>query len=179
MKTSMPLKQLLEALFFISILVICGVGLTTGGIIQLVRAKTSVNWPTAPGKVVTSWIEEEEDVSDKGEVVIMYTAHIEYEFVAKGKTFKGNRVAYGDYSSNSASHARSILNRYPLGKAVSVYYRPDNPTDCLLEPGLKLQSWAFFGAGLFVSLIAALAINRLLNDLSSPTKWQFTQEKIE
>jgi hypothetical protein len=71
-----------------------------------------------------------------------------YEFSVEGITFNGNRVAYGDYGSNSPSHARRIANRYPKGKSVTVYYMPENPEECLLEPGLKAQVWILPGVGL-------------------------------
>lgn len=72
---------------------------------------------------------------------ITYNAEIEYEFSVEGKDFRGDRVAYGDYGSSSPSHAEDVAGRYPPGKEVTVYYLPENPAECLLEPGASAKAW--------------------------------------
>ena len=108
-----------------------------------------MNWPTVQGKVVASSVENHRSSnSNGGGSSTTYHAEILYEFAADGTTFNGNRVAYGDYGSSNPSHARRIVNRYPEGKSVAVYYMPGDPEVCLLEPGMKMQSWFLPAIGL-------------------------------
>jgi hypothetical protein len=79
-----------------------------------------------------------------------------YDFTVNAAAFNGNRVAFGDYGSSISSHAQDIVNRYPKGKAVTVYYDPKNPHVCLLEPGVKLQTWFLPGFGFIFLAISGL-----------------------
>ena len=118
------------------------------GMRGLTRAQASTGWPSASGKVIKSSVEREES---------SYQAEILYEFTVSGTTYNGNRVAYGDYGSNRPTHARRIVNRYPKGKKVTVYYQPDDPGECLLEPGLKLQAFLMPAMGLISLLVGGVA----------------------
>ena len=92
-----------------------------------------------------------------------YHAGIRYEFQVGGATFNGNRVAYGDYGSSSASHARGMVDRYPMGRSVTVHYKPGSPEECLLDPGMKGQTFVLPGIGLiflFAGLFMAVVIPR-------------------
>ena len=120
--------------------VVAGAIIAFIGINGLVKAKASVDWPSSPGRIVSSSVESHRSTGDSGPRRTTYHAEISYEFSIEGITFNGNRVAYGDYDSNSPSHATRIANRYPKGKSVTVYYMPENPEECLLEPGLHAQS---------------------------------------
>ena len=88
-----------------------------------------------------------------------YHAKVFYAYQVKGTAYSGDRVAYGDYGASNPSHAQDIVNRYPVGKRVPVYYMPDEPKECVLEPGLKAQAWIVPGMGMvFFSVGAAMAI---------------------
>jgi hypothetical protein len=119
---------------------------------SLQRAKASIAWPTAEGVVKQSSVEYHS--SDKGGGT--YHAEVMYDFVVKGTTFSGNRVAFGDYGSSNPSHARGIVNRYPQGKAVTVHHMPGNPEDSVLEPGVQAQAWFLPVFGLIFFVVGCL-----------------------
>ena len=50
-------------------------------------------------------------------------------------------MAFGDYGSGNPSRARKIVKRYPVGFEVTVCYDPKEPETCVLEPGVKGQTW--------------------------------------
>ncbi|KKL50012.1 hypothetical protein LCGC14_2309750 [marine sediment metagenome] len=135
--------------------VVVGAGAGFFGIRGLIRARASADWPTAEGKVVASSVERHRNTGSRGSSTT-YHAEILYEFSVEGTTFNGDRVAYGDYGSGNSSHARRIVNRYPKGKSVTVYYMPDNPEECLLESGLKAQSWFLPGFGLLFFTVGSV-----------------------
>ena len=115
---------------------------------DLQRARESAAWPTAPGVIQQSSVEYHRGNKGGG----TYHAEVMYNFTVGGTTFSGNRVAFGDYDSSNPSHARGIVNRYPQGKAVTVFYSKDKPDVCVLEPGMKGQAWFMpaFGSIFFV-----------------------------
>lgn len=147
-------------MFFMSrvfplIFVVVGASVAFFGIRGLIRAKASVDWPSAQGKVIESSVERQRSSGSNGSSTT-YHAEILYEFTIDGTTFNGERVAYGDYGSSSPSHARRIVNRYPKGKNVTVHYLPGNPEECLLEPGVKGQSFFLPGFGLIFFTVGIL-----------------------
>ena len=138
--------------------VVVGAGMAFFGIRDIVRAKGSVNWPTVHGKIVSSSVEilhTRTGTSGKRSSTIY--ARLFYTFSVDGKSYTGNRVCYGDYNSEGPSHAYRVVNRYPKGKDVRVYYMPDNPKVCLLEPGNQRGSYITPGIGLFLFILGSLA----------------------
>ena len=108
---------------------------TTLVIIDLIRLKASVAWPTSPGRVLSS------SVVQKGKLMPVYLAEVVYEFNVNNTTYSGKRIASGDKlfpaACSSLIRAQEIVNRYPQDKNVTVYYMPSNPKKCLLEVGVK------------------------------------------
>ena len=109
-----------------------GIGVFSSGIRDLNQAKASVDWPTSPGKVLSSSVKHERD-SD-GDT---YHAEVVYEFKVNNTTYSSKRIAYGDYGSSNPSHAQKIVNQYPQDKNVTVHYMPNNPKVCVIEVGVK------------------------------------------
>ena len=158
-----PVMRFFFSRIFPLIFVAAGAGVVYAGWLGLAKARASTGWPTAPGTVVASSVERREHSGSKGGKSVTYEAAVLYEFPVDGATYNGNRVAYGDYGSSSASHARGIVNRYPKGSAVTVHYRPGSPEECLLEPGVKGQTLVLPGIGLvflFAGLFMAVVIPR-------------------
>jgi hypothetical protein len=135
-----------------------GGGMALFGGRDMLRARDSLKWPTAPGTVTASSVGTSTDETrsrGKTRRSTSSSALIVYRYEVDGVTHHGSRVAYGDHGSNHPSHARKIVDRYPVGKIVTVYHMPGNPGECLLEPGLKLQAWVITGFGV---LLAAAGI---------------------
>jgi len=42
----------------------------------------------------------------------------------------------------------SLVERHPKGKQITVYYKPDNPAESLLEPGLRVKTLIMPAGGL-------------------------------
>ena len=144
------------ARIFPLIFVVAGLIIAFVGVRGLVKAKASVDWPSSQGKIVSSSLESHRSTGNNSRSSTTYHADILYEFSVEGTTFNGTRVAYGDYGTSNPSRARRIVNRYPKEKSVTVYYMPENPEECLLEPGLKAQSWVLPGLGLVFFIIGIL-----------------------
>jgi len=133
--------------------IIIGALVFSFGVRNLLRAEDSVKWPTVQGVVQSSSMEYHS--GDKGGGT--YHAHILYNYNLNGTAFSGDRLAYGDYGSSNPSHSQEIVNRYPVGTKVAVYYARTNPEECLLEPGIKAQTWFLPGFGI-VFLLTGVAM---------------------
>jgi len=152
------------------IFLITGAVIAFFGIRGLIRANASVGWPSTEGRIVESSVGSSTSSGSSGSG-ISYHAEILYEFTVDGTTFQGNRVAYGDHGTSDISHARSIVNDYPVGKELTVHYMPENPEECVLEPGVQPQAWLFPAFGLIFLIAGSLAwmfMPRMLRNVDEP-----------
>ncbi len=154
-----PRMRFFFSRIFPLIFVIAGAAVLFFGIRSLRRASASTDWPTTDGVVKFSDVEYHKDSTtgskrNRARSEGTYHAEVMYEYTADGEIRSGTTVAFGDYGSSNPSHARGIVNDYPVDKKVTVYYSPDDPEVCVLEPGVTLQAWfmpafgfVFFAAG--------------------------------
>jgi hypothetical protein len=106
-------------------------GFSVASLPQYLRIKKSAEWPSVPGVITASWMRSgicKGMPCYHGEIVYHYrVGNIEYSGTAfeLGRTHWAAREAW-----------QKDLDRYPIGKVVSVYYEPRNPPNAVLEPGL-------------------------------------------
>lgn len=133
--------------------ILAGAAVMAFGIRDFVRAKSSPDWPTAPGIVVESRVE-----SSSSDGSTTYGARIRYEYTVNGVVHSGDKVAFGDYDSSDSDHAKQVVNRLPVSKKLTVRYSPEDVSVAVLEPGIKGQSWfmPIFGA-VFLTVGVAMA----------------------
>jgi len=118
------------------------------------RAKESLTWPVATGRIQKSSVE---DHSGGKHSPNAYRAKVLYTFTVDGRTYGGDTVAFCDYGGEPC-YAQGIVNQYPENKVVSVRYHPNDPSICVLEPGLNGQTkaWWQFGCGLLFFVVGTL-----------------------
>lgn len=141
-----------------------------GGVRNLLIGNASKSWPTVPGKVISSTVDSRqssESISkNRSREVKVYYAEVLYEYTVNGKTRSSNDIAYGGYSlSKDPSQASEIVNKYPGGSQVVVYYSPSHPATAVLEPGIGENSYILpiFGAFSFgMGLIAFVQLPKSL-----------------
>ncbi len=119
------------------------------GVKEIHLARESVNWPSAEGTIHSStvkWNEHSESVNNS------FSAEVQYRYIVNGLLLWGNDIAFGALPSSYTS-AGDIVNRYPSGTTVKVYYRPNDPGVCVLEPGVQYGTfWGIPSVGLFLFL---------------------------
>jgi hypothetical protein len=148
-------------------LIVLGFILGTHGIAR-VRHRHEVEIlgrPTAPGKVVASDVRTKCD----DDLNCWKAAEIRYVFRLGPTRFEGTHVGYldddsrGVDESSERNHAEVLVRRFPPGKEVVVHYRPDRPTDAVVEPGppqdLKV-SWGL-SVVFFLSMVVVLSTGGL------------------
>jgi hypothetical protein len=124
----------------------------------LQMARRSQNWPAVEGEVVNKRLEE-------------YAKHripiIEYTYLVGGVRYTGDRLRFDTDSLYIWTEAEAILDRYEVGRSVTVYYDADDPQESTLErkprgivSSLLLQSFLLFfptGLCLLIGLFALAA----------------------
>lgn len=146
---------------------------SAGTVMTLAKSRRSRAWPTVTGKIthseVTEDIQREMEKDDDDETRVreritkMYGVKLAYDYVVAGVAHAGTRLYWSDGIKVSGDGpARKIVEKYPVGRAVTVYYQPDDPTTALLDPGAikgAVMSGVFalaFGAFGVVFLMVAL-----------------------
>ena len=122
------------------------------------KARASEQWPTAPGRVMTSTVVEEESTDSEGDTTTWYNPVVSYGYQVGGRDYQGKRLRFGNYRSASRSKAEAMLAAYQSGAALAVRYNPERPDECVLEtrkPGptyllMALGGLAFVAAGLMI-----------------------------
>ena len=144
-----------------------GMTLISAGFIYLkswpdyIMAKESKAWPTTSGQILSSEIATTSN--DKNEK--SYRADISFSYHISSKIYQSSEVSIGSSSmyTSDSSDAYEVKNRYPVGKAVSVYYSPANPGKAVLEPGVNSSILIFLIANLiFLAVGVSLLVSSLL-----------------
>ena len=124
---------------------------------SLKRASDSRNWPSTNGVVLSSDVHTTYDHSDEDSSV-KYRAKVVYSYQVAGQEYQAERVRALEGSSNSSRRARANAAKYPQGEAVRVYYHPQKPDQCLLEPGIKPGDFLALGVTLVFVVIGVLGL---------------------
>lgn len=84
-------------------------------------------WRTTTGTVMMSSVQSGHRGSRYPVVV--------YQYEVNGKSHQSQIIKAGEQYLNIsfAGQAQEIVNRYPIGTTVTVYYNPDNPAESALE----------------------------------------------
>jgi len=118
-----------------------GVGMLLLGTVmfKLPRAIVSSNWPTTEGEIVSSYVE----VGDHGDSWSAWP-RVSYTYLVDGKKYTSNNIEVEDFGRATDSYAQKVIQRYPEGARVKVFYEPDDPAVAVLEPGFPRSSGFVF-----------------------------------
>lgn len=118
------------------------------------RVYFSGTWPTARARILDSGVIEEggrDRLGSRGR--FGYRAVIEYEFSAGGRTIRSDRIRIAGpaHRAGFIGDAGKVRRCYPRGAEVTVYYNPEDPTDCGLE-----RSTPYIAIAAGVALVGAV-----------------------
>src|SRR6186713_3133388 len=117
-----------------SSLEINGIGILGFGLLALALyvarvarfAFASLRWPTAPGRMVYSHVDQAEG---HGAASI----HVHYSYAVDGVTYESKRLRFGFYPPSNYAASLSELSRLQSSGILRVYYDPKKPSrSCLL-----------------------------------------------
>ena len=131
------------------------------GVLGAREAWESTGWPTVPGRVIKSDMRVETSKTSSrrfrgrgrigGGISESYHVDLEYEFVVDGVTHRGTRIAVVSEEAGDKDYTETLLTKYPVGREVTVSYKPGDPDQSVLEAGrLGMVVFFLFLAGLLI-----------------------------
>ncbi len=101
---------------------------------KMLEVRRAAGWSTAVGRIVRSGTTAEHHRFAGEATTVKTMPDVEYEFSVGGHKIRGNRIGIGEDSGGANTEA--TLRHYTVGAAVTVYYDPANPKNCVLERGV-------------------------------------------
>ena len=98
------------------------------------KAQQSLSWRSTEGVISHSAVLLQTQQTSSSTDAAMYKADVAYRYKVQGRDYSSGRITFADFSS-SGGRAQGIVNRYPDGAPVTVYYNPVDPSDAVLERG--------------------------------------------
>jgi hypothetical protein len=98
---------------------------------SMAQRQDAQNWSSTTGTILMSSVQSSRSGSGG------YSTHpvIVYQYQVHGQTYQSQNLRVGDkfLRVNTSWSAQETVDKYPIGKQVTVYYDPNNPKDCALE----------------------------------------------
>jgi hypothetical protein len=123
----------------------CGVLILWAAWRTVQAVKASKSWPSVPGRIIGASCREDVTggtTSDSADSeTIWYTPFVQYEYQVGNQTYRGNRIAFSEERKGSLKVASKVLEAFPVGNPVTVFYDPAKPRDAVLqrrEPGHRI-----------------------------------------
>lgn len=138
--------------FFVLCLAAIGIFLIMFSLRSRRKAEASQGWPSVPGQVTAAVIKRSVSTDDDGHTQVSYYPAVEYAYQVGEQSYLGKRLAFGGVMAyKSEARAATVLQRYPAGAQVTVYYDPEKPADAVLERTAGGFKW-----GLAVGVVCLL-----------------------
>jgi len=92
--------------------------------------QSALTWKTTTGRVLKSRVE----VSSGGSSTSV-TPRVHYAYDVNGQAYQSDQIQAGDkiMAIGTSQNAYAMIDRYPEGAIVTVYYNPANPQEAALE----------------------------------------------
>lgn len=156
----------------------CGIGCWSSMyfVQEINLGNESRHWPYVEGHVTESILwEYQKRVGGRSgrrggsSRVLQYQEHIVYEYSVNDSeyqndrvVFKGNQKQRGDVGSQNRAYHQAIVDRYPVGKTVPVYFHENEPQLSVLEPGRSNRAVLSYCLSLVFLFIGSLFANVLI-----------------
>lgn len=156
---------LILIIFFCLVFIGIGIGMLVKLMKNFSKARLSKNWLTTPGKIVSSELDVQTTTDEDGYQTTTYIANIVFEYQVNKTSFKCDCINF-DYGMRTSNRRKQqyIVEQYPAGSQVTVYYDPDEPGQAVLEKRVNgvfttiMVSAVFILIGVIV-VVMSLGIN--------------------
>ena len=129
----------------------------------------SLDWPTVDSLIMASSVKH-----TKGQRSTSYPS-IRYNYHVDGQRFESDVIRFDATPCRNGAEAREIVRLFPAGTQAEVYVHPDNPSVCVLQPGVHngyaglIAAAAAFGLfGLGCLVFVAVSVVKLGVSLAEP-----------
>lgn len=139
-------------------IMLAGIGLVVWRIWKSRRIKAISSWPETAGSIVDHDISKV-DISDADDHGADYRFDpvVKYTYNVEGKVFHGSKIGINTPRFTMGSKAEQyLLEKYPIGKEISVFYNPSKPADAVIDRGAAAKSSMSSAKNIFVVAIGVL-----------------------
>lgn len=146
---------------WIGVMLFAGVFIATGvfgmlwGVSATHEAYASQSWPSVSGQVTSSHVETD---LNNDSLTTIFGAAIRYTYTFQGQEYTGECVSCAGVSTSDWNDAQRIVDRYPVGKSVRVFYNPAKPQESVLETGPRPALLMLLGMGGVFTLMGSLML---------------------
>jgi hypothetical protein len=120
---------------------------------QYLRAKNSAQWPQTRGVITSSHLGVGYFKQMKG-----YRGIVQYRYQVGSAEYSGSRLSFGKVHLAVEDAWQKVIDTYPVGKTVDVFYDPKDPSFAILEPGLIGEMALLYKMDLFFIAVFATAL---------------------
>lgn len=141
-------KKTEKILSFIALAsLILGPGFLFLGLRGYLISHGSDQWPQTTGTVIYSQVGESPMVEERYAVF-----SLKYEFFVGDKRYESNRIYFQKNTGESHLYPAEESSHYPVGKPVTVYYKPGKPQVAVLIPGVPRNIWGLLVLGALMTI---------------------------
>ena len=152
MQSAVDERATYEMLKTRNILIALGVICFVFAVQQYTVGNDSMYWGSTDGVISLSTVRITSTATEHSSKV--YEPLIEYVFRSEGKEQKGNRISFGHKSFSKKGLVYRIIEKYPVGKKVTVYHELRNPDNSVLERGIdSVFIYMLVSTGVFCVLV--------------------------
>jgi hypothetical protein len=139
-----------------------GVGILCFGINNLIMANQAKTWPTTEGTIKSCKCAYYYVMNESSS----YFTHVNYSYTVAGRSYQGDRIAFGYSGSWWRKPNQKIADRLSSAKTVLVRYAPDKPSLAVLSCGLNGATIITLFTGswfMLITVVILLHVFRLRN----------------
>ena len=143
-----------KGLFFGILIIIGGLIGAVWGWMYAADATESNAWPTVRGVVLASSISSTLDNGGSGGNKRSFTPVVSYRYDVDGQSYDSDRVHFDALRRYSdQEEVQAVIDQYPAGDEVLVYYAPDDPANAVLMPGASWRVYMPMGFALALAVL--------------------------
>lgn len=98
---------------------------------------------------------------DEDSRIITYLPRVTYTYTVEGSEFRGDQIGFGKFEFSTAKNAEALVDKYPVGRKVKVFYNPLDPQESVLERNIYRSS-SYLISGIILILVMLVMIGMLI-----------------
>ncbi len=144
------------------VLVLVGGLLTSWGLVHLLDARASADWPSVDGEVLTSTVKLRRSRSGSSSTdSFRYAPEVSYRYAVDGESLVGRQISFRDDHYGKRRPAFEIASRYEVGAPVTVYYKPGDPGQAVIDLHWDWSTYLPVGISGFIFLVGCFLVRAL------------------
>ncbi|QDU79905.1 hypothetical protein Pla110_16250 [Polystyrenella longa] len=145
--------------FFLRLMYGSAIILSGSAILGYYLALDSSTWPSVQGTIIESLVDTR--VNDEE---TSYAPQVKYEYVVDEIRHEGDRIRMFYPESSTWEFSQTIVEEYPVGREVNVFYKPDDPSWAVLIQGDEENAYRYLFDGSFAIIVSTLVMTILRLD---------------